>query len=133
MGHCWPQAFWSLIPATQDCLLGTFKTMSTNLSRKKCHFLEALIWWIYSLFCDCTTFTKRIKCLLCLRAEINAFNSGLIMVSIRFQEGWVDMSGYIFPVLYITFGLYTFTLTLLSLRIYCYLHVPVIILRTHFH
>ena len=60
--------------------------------------------------------------------EVNqgVVNPGIIVFS-------VVMSGYIFPVLYITFGLYTFTLTLLSLRIYCYLHVPVIILRTHFH
>ena len=39
---------------------------------------------------------------------------------------------YPFRLYYRTFGLYTFTLTLLSLRIYCYLHVPVILLRTHF-
>ena len=45
---------------------------------------------------------------------------------------------YIFSSIYFTFSLYyrtfTLTLTLLSLRIYCYLHVPVITLRsTHFH
>ena len=39
---------------------------------------------------------------------------------------------YPFRLYYRTFGLYTFTLLLLSLRIYCYLHVPVILLRTHF-